>query len=145
MGYSVFVECKRLNSPTQIVKRAKESVRQLKHRYQVAIRPSYGMVVLDVSRVIHPMQGIATGLNELVAREGIRSQLKSFDQEHDTSRIFKKDKNLISVWMQAIVPTMHIEENEPSTRFSSLHSIYALEGQRRWHLFHEIKKAFEVV
>ena len=103
------------------------------------------MVVLDVSRVIHPKQGIATGINDFVAREGIRSQLKSFDREYDTSNIFEKDKKLISVWIQAIVPTMHIKENEPSTRFSSLHSIYALEGQRRWHLFHKMKKAFEVV
>lgn len=144
-GYSVFIECKRLNSPKQVIKRAKASMRQLKCRYQVAKRSSYGLVVLDVSRVIHPKQGIATGINESVAREGIRAQLKSFDRENDTTKIFEKDKKLISVWMQAIVPIMHIKENEPSTRFSSLHSIYAIEGQRRWQLFHKMKKAFEVV
>lgn len=144
-GYSVFVECKRLNSPKQVIKRAKESVHQLKCRYQTSRTPSYGLVVLDVSRVIHPKQGIATGINELVARDGIRAQLQEFDMMHDTTMVFEKDKKLISVWMQAIVPTMHIEENEPSTRFSSLHTIYAHEGQRRWHLFHEMKKAFEVV
>ena len=144
-GYAVFVECKRLNSPKQVSKRAKESVHQLKCRYQASRTPSYGLVVLDVSRVIHPKQGIAAGINELVVRDGIRDQLQEFDTMHDTTTAFKKDKKLISVWMQAIVPAMHIEENEPSTRFSSLHTVYALEGQRRWHLFHEMKKAFEVV
>ncbi len=143
-GYPVFVECKRLNSPRQVIKRAKESVRQLKCRYKVAKAPSYGLVVLDVSRVIHPKQGIATGLNEFVARDGIRAQLKSFDKEYDTSRVFAKDKKLISVWMQAIVPTVHIKEKEISTRFSALHSIYAYKGQRRWYLFHKMKRAFEV-
>jgi hypothetical protein len=144
-GYPVFVECKRLNSPRQVIRRATESVRQLKRRYQIAKGHSYGLVVLDVSRVIHPKQGIATGVNELVARDGIRAQLKLFDREYDTSRVFIKDKKLISVWMQAIVPTMHLKEEEPATRFSSLHTIYACEGQRRWHLFHKMKKAFEVV
>lgn len=144
-GYPVFVECKRLNSPKQVIKRSKESVRQLKSRYQASKRSSYGLVVLDVSRGIHPKQGIATGVNALVSRDGIRAQLQEFDRNHDTSLVFAKDKKLISVWIQAIVPTMHTKENEPATRFSSLHSIYAYEGQRRWHLFHEMKKAFEVV
>ncbi|WP_126454814.1 hypothetical protein [Sulfuriflexus mobilis] len=144
-GHPVFVECKRLNSPKQVTKRAKEAASQLKARYKVSKRPAYGLVVLDVSRVIHPEQGIATGVNTLVARDGIRAQLVQFDREHDTSEIFAKDKKLISVWIQAIVPTAHLEENEPSTRFSSIHSIYAHEGQRRWHLFHKLKKAFEVV
>jgi hypothetical protein len=144
-GYPVFVECKRLNSPRQVIRRATESVHQLKRRYQVAKGPSYGLVVLDVSRVIHPKQGIATGVNELVAKDGVRAQIKLFDREYDTSRVFIKDKKLISVWMQVIVPTMHLKEKEPATRFSSLHTIYAREGQRRWYLFHKMKKAFEVV
>lgn len=144
-GHPVFVECKRLNSPKQVAKRAKESVHQLRCRYQTSRTPSYGLVVLDASRIIHPKQGVASGGNELVVRDGIRDQLKEFDTAHDTTMIFEKDKKLISVWMQAIVPAVHVEENEPSTRFSSLHTIYARQGQRRWHLFHEIKRAFEVV
>jgi hypothetical protein len=143
-GFPVFVECKRLNSPQQIMRRAKESVQQLRRRYQSASYSSYGLVVFDVSRVIHPKQGIASGVTGLIARDGIRAQLNIFDRENDTSGIFVKDKKLISVWMQAIVPTLHITEKQPCTRFSSLHSIYAIEGERRWNLFHKMKSAFEV-
>lgn len=92
-----------------------------------------------------PKQGVASGGTELIVRDGIRDQLKEFDTTYDTTMIFEKDKKLISVWMQAIVPAVHVEENESSTRFSSLHTIYARQGQRRWHLFHEMKKVFEVV
>lgn len=121
--FPVFIECKRLNSPKQVIKRAKEAVRQLKRRYKTAKTSAYGLVVMDVSRVIHPKQGLATGDNEMVARDGIRAQLQQFDSEHDTSSVFEKDKKLISVWKQAIVSTFHVETEEPATRFSSLHSI----------------------
>lgn len=144
-GFPVFVECKRLNSPKQVLKRSREAVKQLKNRYKSNRGPSYGLVVLDVSKVIHPKQGIATGVNEIVARDGIRAQLKEFDLRYDTSGIFSKDRKLISVWMQAIVPTVHEAEKEVAIRFSSLHSIYAREGQRRWHLLQELKRAFEIV
>jgi hypothetical protein len=144
-GFPVFVECKRIGSRKQVQKRAKESIKQLKRRYASIKGVSYGLVVLDVSRVIHPEQGLAIGVNELVARDGIRAQLSQLDQESDTSPIFAKDKHLISVWQQAIVPTIHEKEECLATRFSSLHSIYAKQGQRKWDLFEALKPAFEVI
>lgn len=142
-GFPIFVECKRLNSPRQVIKRAREAARQLRHRYQNSRKSSYGIVVVDASRIIHPKQGIASGQTETIVRDGLRAQLTAFDLEHDTSEVFAKDKRLISVWIQAIAPGFHHAENEPCTRFSSIHSIYAHEGQRRWNLFQAMKPAFE--
>ncbi|HEC59000.1 hypothetical protein LCGC14_0751080 [marine sediment metagenome] len=143
--YRVFIECKRIGSAKQIRKRAKEAVRQLKRRYAGARGQSYGLAVLDVSRVIHPLQGIAMGVNETVARDGLRAQLVKLDRDYDTSDIFSKDRRLIAVWHQAIAPTIHEAENDIATRFSSLYSIYGREGQKKWDLFQQMKMAFEVV
>lgn len=132
-GFPIFVECKRLNSPRQVAKRSKEAARQLRQRYQNGKKPSYGLVVLDASRVIHPKQGISFGLSEALLRAELQAQLQVFDREYDTSKVFSKDQKLVSVWMQAITPAFH-SGNAPCTLFSSLHSIYAHEGQRRWHL-----------
>ncbi len=143
--YPVFIECKRVGSEKQIRKRAKEAVKQLQRRYAGARGPSYGLAVLDVGRIIHPMQGIAMGANEIVARDGLRAQLEKLDRENDTSDIFSKDRRLIAVWQQVIAPTIHEEEHDIATRFSSLYSVYAREGQRKWDLFQTMKSAFEVV
>lgn len=143
--YPVFIECKRIGSKKQIQKRAKEAVKQLQRRYASARGPSYGLAVLDVSRVIHPLQGIATGVNEVVARDGIRAQLGQLGRENDTSDVFSKDRRLIAVWQQAIVPTVHEAEHNIATKFSSLYSVYAREGQRKWDLFQKMRPAFEVV
>lgn len=142
-GIPVFVECKRLNSPRQVIKRAKEAAHQLKNRYQNSRERSYGMVVLDASRIVHPKQGIVSGVTETTVRDGLRTQLKAFDLEYDTSTVFAKDKRLISVWIQVIAPGFYYTEEDPSTRFSSMHSIYAHEGQTRWNIFQKMKPAFE--
>lgn len=143
--YPIFVECKRIGSKKQVQKRAKEALKQLQRRYASARGVSYGLVVLDVSRVIHPLQGMTSGTNELVARDGIRAQLAQMDQDSNTAPIFAKDRRLISVWQQAIVPTIHGDEEELATRFSSLHAVYARQGQRRWDLFQALRPAFEAV
>lgn len=143
-GFPVFVECKRLNSPRQVIKRAKEAARQLKHRYQNSQKSSYGLVVIDASRIIHPKQGIVSGPTEAIIRAGLQAQLTAFDRQYDTSQVFANDKRLISVWIQAMAPAFHLaDKNELCTLFSSLHSIYAHEGQRRWNLFQRMRPAFE--
>lgn len=142
--YSVFIECKRIGSMKQVQKRAKESIDQLRSRYETVRGPSYGLVVLDVSRLLDPAQGTAIGINEIAARDGTRAHLVKFDQENDTSAIFSKDKHLIAVWQQAIVPTLHIAEGCLATRFSSIYSIYAKPGQRKWEIFQKMRRAFEV-
>lgn len=145
MGLPVFVECKRLSSSKKTLTRAKEAAEQLKRRYSAFRKPSYGLVVMDVSRIIHPKQGISRGETEVVIRDGIRSQLQECDLRHDTSQIFSKDKKLISVWMQAIVPSYHLNGEEVCTRFSSLHSVYAKQGKLQWKLFEDMRRAFDVV
>lgn len=142
--YLVFIECKRIGSMKQVQKRAKESIEQLRRRYETVRGPSYGLVVFDVSRLLDPVQGTATGINEIAARDGVREHLVQFDRENDTSAIFSKDKHLIAVWQQAIVPTLHMAERSLATRFSSIYSIYAKPGQRKWDIFQEMKRAFEV-
>jgi hypothetical protein len=142
-GVHVFVECKRLNSRTQVLKRAKEAKRQLNKRYKSINSPSNGIVVLDVGRVIQPDQGIATSPNFEFGRQQIKYQILDFNERFNTQDIFAKDDRLIFVWMQAIVATWFELDKEPGTRFTSIHSLYANKGQRRWDLWETIKPILE--
>jgi hypothetical protein len=139
----VFVECKRLNSPTQVLKRAKEAKKQLHKRYKSINGPSNGIVVLDVSRVIQPSQGLAILPNYPVAKGEIQAQILAFNDKFNTSKIFAEDDKLLFVWMQAIVATWIASDKEPGTRFSSVHTIYAKKDKRSWGLWETIKPLLE--
>ncbi|MFY9317367.1 MAG: hypothetical protein WAO95_17655 [Burkholderiales bacterium] len=143
VGFPVFVECKRLGSTRQVIKRASEAAKQLRRSYRGVGEPAYGLIVLDVSRIVEPRHWIGIGANELATRDAIRSRIVAFADAYDTSKVFGKDKKLLAVWHQAILPTYHLQENESSTIFSSNIRIYAQEGQRRWMLFQKIRDAFE--
>jgi len=123
-GFPVFVECKRLNSPKQVDKRAKEAARQLRHRYKSTLVASYGLVVLDISRIIHPKQGIGSAPSLAMCRAGLQDQLKEFDREYDTSPIFFKDKKLILVWKQAIAPAFYYDLDVSVGSEWSLHIVF---------------------
>jgi hypothetical protein len=143
-GFPVFIECKRLNSPKQVIKRGKEAARQLKHRYQTFHKSSYGLVVLDAGRTIHPKQGVVSGPTEAIIREGLQAQLNTFERDYDIFESFATDKRLISVWIQAMAPGFHLaDKTELCTLFSSVYSIYGRQGQRRRYLFERMRTAFE--
>ena len=78
-----------------------------------------------------PRQGISAAPSETDMRDIIRDHLVAFSRTYDVTRYFMSDKNVLSIWLQAIVPTWHEvpEKNatQISTRISSFHLMLAPE------------------
>jgi hypothetical protein len=122
-----FVECKRLKSSSKVLKRAKIAAQQLKKRYKGNNLQRYGLAVFDISKIIMPNQGITSGPSVNGVRDLIRAHLIDFSHKYDISKHFMADKKVLSIWLQAIVPTWAKENNttEIITRFSSYHLVLA--------------------
>ena len=143
----LFVECKRLKSQKKVMKRAKNAALQLKNRYRSTKQQKYGLAVFDISNIIMPNQGITSGPSGTGVRDLIRYHLVAFSQKFDVSRYFMSDKNALSVWLQAIVPTWYPvqEENvtEISTRISSFHLVLAPGSGPKARAFATLKRVLD--
>jgi len=144
-GKTLHVECKRLESTKKVMIRFKEAYKQLKRRYEQdrTLKKTYGLVVFDISKIVTPKQDILVDSSDIAIRDKIRKSLKDFDLQYDCTPIFCKDKRLISIWYQAIIPALSLSKLKPSARFSSLHTICSLAGHRA-PIFYSLKKVFEI-
>ncbi len=145
-GKTLHVECKRLESTKKVIVRFKESYKQLKRRYKQdgILKKTYGLVVFDISKIVKPRQDISVGSSSIAIRNEIRRSLKDFDLQYDCTPIFIKDKRLISIWYQAIIPALPLSRIEPSTRFSSLHTRCVPSVGPRASIYNSLKKVFEI-
>lgn len=137
------VECKRVSSPKKIRYRAKEALKQLRRR-MVSDKSKmnvYGLPAIDLSRALHPEQGMASAWNHQNVRTGLQQQLLRVDDRHNFGEIFGRDKNVLSVWLQLSAPTVSVEG--PATRFSSLHIPLAPKSGPRAKAFEELRRVFE--
>jgi hypothetical protein len=140
---TLYVECKRLDSSLMVHKRAKALAKQLKARYSLK-RKCFGLAVFDVGRIINPNQGMSIGKDSLHARDGIRDLLVNFVSMHDIASVFSADQRIVSVWVQALTPTLHMTERMPVTRFSSNHISLAKKGSGNEMMFNRLKSVFEI-
>jgi hypothetical protein len=94
-----------------------------------------------------PGQGITSGPSGTGVRDLIRYHIVAFSQKYEVARYFMSDKNALSVWLQAIVPTWHPgqEENvtEISTKISSLHLVLAPEFGPKAGAFATLRRVLE--
>lgn len=136
----LFVECKRLKSPNKVLKRAKGAAHQLKNRYKGNNRQKFGLAVFDISNIIMPNQGITSGPSVDGVRDLIRAHLIDFSRKYEITKYFMPDKKVLSLWLQAVVPTWAKENGttEIITRFSSYHLVLAPEYGSK-------AKAFEIL
>jgi len=142
---TVHIECKRPESPTKVRARAKEALRQLKRRFESDVTGrSLGLVAVDVGRILHPAQGLAVGVTAQLARDGLRAQLLKFDDEYQLGQVFRDETRILSVWLQVLTPVLHVVEQQPATRFSSLHLPLVPEFGQQWRIFNRLRSAFEL-
>ena len=143
----LFVECKRLKSQKKVMKRAKDAALQLRNRYRRTKQQRYGLAIFDISSIIMPNQGITSGPSGTGVRDLIRYHLVAFSQKYEVSRYFMSDKNALSVWLQAIVPTWYpvkeLNITEISTRISSFHLVLAPEFGPKASAFATLKRVLD--
>jgi len=141
----VYVECKRIESRKKVPARANEAFKQLRRHLSGMKRwSSYGLAVLDVGQIIHPGQGMSMGVTRGHLRDGLRQELLGFANEFSISEFFMKERRILSVWLQAMVPSIHLTEHEVATRFSSIHLPLVGERGPRAKVFRELRRAFEL-
>lgn len=141
----IYVECKRISSFKQIPKRLKELANQLKNRYKSRKTSScHSLAVIDVTKLVNPNLGLSYGNDREEVRDGIRGLLIELSNNNDFHSVFEGDKRVLSVWLHATIPALHVFEGEPSTRFSSLHIPLVSPSSPRLSVFNDLKKVFEV-
>ena len=139
----IHIECKRLESRKKVQQRAAESLRQLQSRLSGPSSKQYGLAAFDVGQILHPNQGLSWSVTAEHGRLGLKSQLAAFEDDFDLGRLFRPERRVLSVWLQMLVPILHLAEKQPATRFSSLHLVLAAHGRRR-ALFEKLRVVFEV-
>jgi len=143
----LFVECKRMKSRNKVMKRAKSAALQLKKRYRDTRQLKYGLAVFDVSNILMPNQGITSGPTEVGVRDLIRHHLVAFSRQFEVAKYFMTDKNVLSVWLQAIVPAWYPAQEEQTTeiatRISSFHLVLAPEYGPKAKAFSTLRRVLE--
>lgn len=141
----LFCECKRPLSRKKVHDNLKKAVKQLERRFAGAGRPSYGIVVLDVGRIVNPHQGLSVGVDAASLRNRYRYLLKVFAEEFDLAGEARKSKRILSVWLQLAVPALLLSEAVAATQFSSLHEILIdpASRQKRAKVFRQLATAWE--
>jgi len=142
---TLVVECKRIASANKVFVRAKEACSQLTRRIKAVPRHTtraFGLACLDISRVLHPNQGVTVTPSADYAKAALQYELRKFDRDFDLAGIFRGNKDIIAVWVQLSAPTLTADGRR--TRFSSLHIPLAPQAGPRYEAFEELRKVLEL-
>jgi hypothetical protein len=125
-GSKVFyLECKRVGSRKQLMKRIDEARGQLRRRMpsRIGRRPVYGCIALDVTKVAFAHNGLTWGLTSDHSRDVIQDKLREIGGELDDGTLFCQPKSLLFFWLQIHIPALIYHPPQNMTRFSSLQVI----------------------
>lgn len=141
-----FIECKRLSSPKKVNTRIKEAAKQLENKIKKKRFRSkdLGIAVFDVTKLAFPHQGLTWGMTYEHCRDVIQNKLKELEGIYDFAGPFVKNKNVILVWIQIHIPSLHILKGHPTTRFSSLFLPLIPQAGFRAAAFERLKQVIEV-
>lgn len=144
--FKFFIECKRLSSPKKIESRIKEAAKQLelKTKKRMLLSKDLGIAVFDVTKIAFPHQGLTFGMTYEHCKDIIQDKLKEISREYDFETPFIKNKNVILVWLQIHIPSLHILNSHPTTRFSSLFIPLVPNSGYRSDAFEQLKEVIEV-
>lgn len=120
-----YLECKRVGSPNQFVKRLSEARRQLNNRMprKDGKRFVVGCIAADVTKVAFSHNGLTWGMTEEHCRDIIREKLIGIARDSERMPLFRNCRNLLSYWLQIHIPSLVMHPYPPTTttRFSSYH------------------------
>ncbi|MDA1091091.1 MAG: hypothetical protein O3A85_12365 [Proteobacteria bacterium] len=77
-------------------------------------------------------------------RDVIQDKLKEIKNTYDFTGPFVKNKNVILVWLQIHIPSLHVLKSHPTTRFSSLFLVLSPHRGYRAEAFERLKQVIEV-
>lgn len=141
-----FIECKRLSSPKKVDTRIKEAAKQLENKIKKKrfLCKDLGIAVFDVTKLAFPHQGLTWGMTYEHCRDVIQNKLKEIEGTYDFVGPFLKNKNVILVWIQVHMPSLHILKGHPTTRFSSLFLPLIPRAGFRAAAFERLRQVIEV-
>ncbi len=117
-----YVECKRVASPSQLTRRVKEALDQLKDRKPRSgwLRGRHGVVAVDVTRVAFRQNGLTIGMTADHSRDVIRDKLESISVDLERNGSPLVGSVGIALWLQIHIPVLVVWPSAITTRFSSL-------------------------
>ncbi len=120
-----YLECKRVGSPNQLVKRLSEARRPLNNRMpkKNGKRIAFGCIAADVTKVAFSHNGLTWGMTEEHCRDIIQEKLIGIVSASERMPLFRNCRNLLSYWLQIHIPSLIMHPYPPTTttRFSSYH------------------------
>lgn len=122
-NHAFFVECKRVITGSQILKRLSEARHQLRSRMpkKGGNRLIYGCIAADVTKVAFPRNGPTWAWTNEHSRDVIQQKLIRVAEECQKKDLFKDCRNLVGYWFQIHIPSLVVHPHENTTRFSSYH------------------------
>lgn len=116
-----FIECKRLNSPSQVNARIKKAAKQLKKlkNNKPLQRRNFGIAVFDVTKLAYPHDGLTWGMTDDHCKDVIQSKLREIEKLYNFGEPFLKNKNVILIWLQIHIPSINLLKGHQTTRFSN--------------------------
>jgi len=118
-----YLECKRVGSRTQLVKRLSEARRQLNRKMprNRGRRIVFGCVAADVTRAAFSHNGLTFGMTNEHSRDIIQKKLVDVARASQKTPLFRASRSLFCYWLQIHIPSLVLHPVLPVTRFSSYH------------------------
>jgi hypothetical protein len=145
-GLTFFVECKRIKSQRQVERRIKKAFKQLRLPLTSGVSKShqFGVVALDISKILHPHLGLSTSDSDSTFAYGVREQISNFRDEYAEVIETNRHPKIIEVWLQVVCPCFNTETNQSSTLFSSLHNSGPWSSGPKYVAYQILKDVFSV-
>jgi hypothetical protein len=116
-----YIECKRVASAAQLVKRIKEGLRQVEERKPKSgfFRKRHGVVAADVTRVAFTRNGLTMGGTPDHARDIVREELRRINAHLHSRGPSMDGRDVVGLWLQIHIPALVLNPPTPITIFSS--------------------------
>lgn len=118
-----YLECKRVGSDNQLVKRLSEARKQLHLRMpkRHGKRVIYGSIAADVTKVAFAHNGLTWAMTNEHSRDVVQEKLIKIALDSQKRQLFRDCRNLFSYWFQIHIPSVILTPPTTITRFSSYH------------------------
>jgi hypothetical protein len=122
--HTFYIECKRVASPMQFMKRLFEAKRQVKQMpRKIGTRSVFGYIAVDVTKVAFSHNGLTFGETSDHSKDVIQEKLMEISHRVPDDVLFKDCHRLLGCWLQIHIPSLVLHPPTPTTRFSSNHIV----------------------
>lgn len=118
-----YLECKRVGSRSQLVRRLSEGRKQLNRRMPPNKGRStvFGCVAADVTRAAFSHNGLTFGVTNEHSRDIVQEKLVAVARASQKVPLFRDCRGVLFYWLQIHIPSLILHPAMTVTRFSSYH------------------------